>query len=159
MAKLLNQIILLLATGLIFSPRESFASDPLKTRFEQLLRLIMHQDTTSETNLQETALAQDIPLEHEPLSSVGPYCSAGRLMTGPGQDGCTAFMITKNHALTAKHCVLIQGEGGAATRSPMKRPKHELTLCLSRNCNKEGTCLTAIDVKTKHICRLCIHNL
>ena len=145
MAKLLNQIVLLLVTGLLFSVRESFASYPLKTRFEQLLQLIMLQDTTSETNLQETALAQDIPLEHEPLSSVGPYCSAGRLMT---EDGCTAFMITKNHALTARHCVLIKMEGGGASRSKITRPKHELSLCLGRNCDIEGTCLTASRVKT-----------
>ena len=102
MAKLLNQIILMFTIGLLTSASESIAA-PLQTHFEQFLQLIL-QDTAGETDLRETALAQDIPLKHEQLSYVGPYCSAGRLMIGEN-NGCTAFMITKNHALTARHCV------------------------------------------------------
>ena len=74
-----------------------------------------------------------------------PYCSVGKLVT---QD-CTAFMITKNHALTAKHCVTTNTGRGfqPGARQPEKLPVDKLTLCLGRRCDTEGTCLTASHVE------------
>lgn len=138
--------ILTLTFSLLFSASES---SPLQERFEQLLQSILLKDT-SETDLKESALIQDIPLEHWQLNVVGPYCSAGRLMV-PDEDGdhkgCTAFLIAKNHALTARHCVQKQREGAHAWRSAKTRPLNDLKLCLRRNCNFPGRCLNATKVR------------
>ena len=114
MAKLifLNQIVLMITFGLLVCAGESIASDPcrrLQNRFEQLSRsTLLHETAAGETvfEFEETALAQNVPLEcmEWPMYYTSPYCSVGRLLT---DDNCAAFMISKNHALTAKHCVTI----------------------------------------------------
>ena len=163
MAKLL--IILMVVFGLLVSASDS-APDLLQDHFEQLLQSILFQETAAETDLQETALEQDaigetdlkntahtqnIPLEHQKSSYAGPYCSAGRLMLSE-EKGCTAFMIEKNHALTARHCVQNRkstGYRGAPYGGALGnvKPLSDLTLCLRRNCNFQGRCLTATKVR------------
>jgi hypothetical protein len=102
MMKSTNQITLVLTVGLLISASEIVAHNPLQTRYEQLLRSMLLQGT--DPDLQETALAQNVPLELVPWPSslAGPYCSAGRFTMLEGDEGCTAFMISKNYAFDCK---------------------------------------------------------
>ena len=151
MAKLifqnLNQIVLMITISLLVYASESIAGDPCRRCIKQVSRSTsLHETVAAETvfEFEETALAQNIPLERVkwPMFYASPYCSVGKLLN---DENCTAFMISKNHALTAKHCAIRSRRPGGPFIE--KLPVEKLTLCLGRQCDTEGTCLTARHVK------------